>query len=288
MTAKVLMIQGTSSGAGKSTLVIALCRIFSDMGYVVSPFKAQNMTSNFYPISNTTKKLARIQAVQAFASRKEPDSRMNPILLEPMGDSWSNVFVNGIYHARIRANDYYKDFVLKQGLSSVLMNLDELRQENDIILIEGAGSPAEINIAEYDIANMILAEKISAPVILIADIERGGCFASIVGTLQLLKPHHCELVKGIVINKFRGDKFILDGAITTIEKMTKKVVLGIVPRIEFTLPNEDSLDETRIQSPQVSPESLDEQINILASKVKKILDIKNIICNVIGLEPRWM
>lgn len=288
MTAKVLMIQGTSSGAGKSTLVIALCRIFSDMGYVVSPFKAQNMTSNFYPISNTTKKLARIQAVQAFASRKEPDSRMNPILLEPMGDSWSNVFVNGIYHARIRANDYYKDFVLKQGLSSVLKNLDELRQENDVILIEGAGSPAEINIAEYDIANMILAEKISAPVILIADIERGGCFASIVGTLQLLKPHHCELVKGIVINKFRGDKFILDGAITTIEKMTKKVVLGIVPRIEFTLPNEDSLDETRIQSPQVSPESLDEQINILASKVKKILDIKNIICNVIGLEPRWM
>jgi len=288
LTAKVLMIQGTSSGAGKSTLVIALCRIFSDMGYVVSPFKAQNMTSNFYPISNTTKKLARIQAVQAFASRKEPDSRMNPILLEPMGDSWSNVFINGIYHARIRANDYYKDFVLKQGLSSVLKNLDELRQENDVILIEGAGSPAEINIAEYDIANMILAEKISAPVILIADIERGGCFASIVGTLQLLKPHHCELVKGIVINKFRGDKFILDGAITTIEKMTKKVVLGIVPRIEFTLPNEDSLDETRIQSPQVSPESLDEQINILASKVKKILDIKNIICNVIGLEPRWM
>jgi len=287
LTAKVLMIQGTSSGAGKSTLVIALCRIFSDMGYVVSPFKAQNMTSNFYPISNTTKKLARIQAVQAFASRKEPDSRMNPILLEPMGDSWSNVFVNGIYHARIRANDYYKDFVLKQGLSSVLKNLDELRQENDVILIEGAGSPAEINIAEYDIANMILAEKISAPVILIADIERGGCFASIVGTLQLLKPHHCELVKGIVINKFRGDKFILDGAITTIEKMTKKDVLGIVPRIEFTLPNEDSLDETRIQSPQVSPESLDEQINILASKVKKILDIKNIICNVIGLEPKW-
>ena len=127
MTAKVLMIQGTSSGAGKSTLVIALCRIFSDMGYTVSPFKAQNMTSNFYRISNTTKKLATIQAVQAFASRKEPDSRMNPILLEPMGDYWSNVFVNGIYHARMRANEYYKDFVLKEGLSSVLKNLDELR-----------------------------------------------------------------------------------------------------------------------------------------------------------------
>ncbi|MGB8159243.1 MAG: cobyric acid synthase, partial [Nitrososphaeraceae archaeon] len=167
MTAKVLMIQGTSSGAGKSTLVIALCRIFSDMGYSVSPFKAQNMTSNFYTISNTNKKLARIQAVQAFASRKAPDSRMNPILLEPMGDYWSNVFINGIYHARMRADEYYRDFVLKEGLSSVLKNLEELRQENDVILIEGAGSPAEINIAEYDIANMLLAEKISAPVILI-------------------------------------------------------------------------------------------------------------------------
>jgi adenosylcobyric acid synthase len=114
---------------------------------------------------------------------------MNPILLEPLGDYWSNVFVNGIYYARMRANEYYKDFVLKEGLSSVLKNLDELRQENDVILIEGAGSPAEINIAEYDIANMILAEKISAPVILIADIERGGCFASIVGTFGFLIPH---------------------------------------------------------------------------------------------------
>ena len=166
--------------------------------------------------------------------------------------------------------------------------MDELRQENDVILIEGAGSPAEINIAEYDIANMILAEKISAPVILIADIERGGCFASIVGTLGLLKPHHCELVKGIVINKFRGDKLILDGAITTIERMTKKEVLGILPRIEFTLPNEDSLDETKVQSPEVSPESLDEQVNILASKVKEIIDINSIVSRVVGLEQKWM
>jgi adenosylcobyric acid synthase len=246
------------------------------------------MTSNFYTISNTNKKLARIQAVQAFASRKAPDSRMNPILLEPLGDYWSNVFINGIYHTRMRADDYYKDFVLKEGLSSVLKNLEELRQENDVILIEGAGSPAEINIAEYDIANMLLAEKISAPVILIADIERGGCFASIVGTLGLLKPQHCELVKGIVINKFRGDKLILDGAITTIERMTKKEVLGILPRIEFTLPNEDSLDETKVQSPEVSPESLDEQVNILASKVKEIIDIKSIVSRVVGLEQKWM
>ncbi|MDQ5868244.1 MAG: cobyric acid synthase [Thermoproteota archaeon] len=288
MNAKVLMIQGTSSGAGKSTLVIALCRIFSDMGYTVSPFKAQNMTSNFHTISNSTKKIARIQAVQAFASRKEPDTRMNPILLEPMGDYWSNVFVDGMYYARMRANEYYEHFVLKEGLSSVLKNLDELRQENDVILIEGAGSPAEINIADYDIANMILAEKICAPVILIADIERGGCFASIVGTLELLKPRHCQLVKGIVINKFRGDKFILDGAITSIERITKKEVLGIVPRIEFALPNEDSLDETKVQPLKESPESLDEQVNILASKVKESLDIKNIVSRLVGLEQKWM
>ncbi len=213
---------------------------------------------------------------------------MNPILLEPMGDYWSNVFVDGMYYARMRANEYYEHFVLKEGLSSVLKNLDELRQENDVILIEGAGSPAEINIADYDIANMILAEKICAPVILIADIERGGCFASIVGTLELLKPRHCQLVKGIVINKFRGDKFILDGAITSIERITKKEVLGIVPRIEFALPNEDSLDETKVQPLKESPESLDEQVNILASKVKESLDIKNIVSRLVGLEQKWM
>ncbi len=280
------MIQGTSSGAGKSTFVIALCRIFSNMGYTVSPFKAQNMTSNFQIIPNSTKKIARIQGVQAFASRKEPDTRMNPILLEPMGDYWSNVFIDGMYYSRMRAEEYYKNFVLQEGLSHVLKDLQELRQENDVIVIEGAGSPVEINIADYDIANMILAEKIYAPVILVADIERGGCFASIVGTLQLLKPWHHILVKGIVINKFRGDKLILDDAITSVERLTSKEVLGIVPRIDFTLPNEDSLDEIKIQTCIESPESLDEQINILASKVEESVDIQNIVSKLVGLELR--
>ncbi len=159
------MIQGTSSGAGKSTLVIGLCRAFSDIGYKVSPFKAQNMTSNFFTLSNSTNRIAVIQAIQAFASRNQPDIRMNPILLEPIGDDRSNIFLNGLFVGQMTSEEYYENFVLKQGFSTVLQSLDELRQNNDIIIIEGAGSPAEINIADYDIANMLLAEKICAPVI---------------------------------------------------------------------------------------------------------------------------
>jgi adenosylcobyric acid synthase len=278
------MIQGTSSGAGKSTLVIGLCRAFSDLGYSVSPFKSQNMTSNFFPLSDSTKKMASIQAIQAIASRTEPDIRMNPILLEPVGDDRSNIFLNGKFVGQMTSERYYRSFVLKKGISTVLQSLEELRQKNDIIIIEGAGSPAEINIAEYDIANMLLAEKIRAPVILTADIERGGCFASIVGTLKLLKPEHRLLIKGVVINKFRGDKNLLKPAIQATEKITKKEILGVVPRIEFTLPAEDSLDEVKIRPTNQSPESLNEQVNILASRLKENLDINRISSEFLQLE----
>lgn len=278
------MIQGTSSGAGKSTLVIGLCRAFSDLGYKVSPFKAQNMTSNFFTLSNSTNRIAVIQAIQAFASRNEPDIRMNPILLEPIGDDRSNIFLNGLFVGQMTSEEYYENFVLKQGFSTVLQSLDELRQNNDIIIIEGAGSPAEINIADYDIANMLLAEKICAPVILAADIERGGCFASIVGTLKLLKPDHRLLIKGIIINKFRGDRKLLVQAVRITEKITKKQILGIVPRIEFTLPAEDSLDEIKVRPAKQSPESLDEQVNILASRLKESLDINKIASELLQLE----
>jgi len=278
------MIQGTSSGAGKSTLVIGLCRAFSDIGYKVSPFKAQNMTSNFFTLSNSTNRIAVIQAIQAFASRNQPNIRMNPILLEPVGDDRSNIFLNGLFVGQMTSEEYYENFVLKQGFSTVLQSLDELRQNNDIIIIEGAGSPAEINIADYDIANMLLAEKICAPVILAADIERGGCFASIVGTLKLLKPDHRLLIKGIIINKFRGDRKLLMQAVRITEKITKKEILGIVPRIEFTLPAEDSLDEIKVRPAKQSPESLDEQVNILASGLKESLDINKIASELLQLE----
>ena len=238
--AKLIMVQGTTSGAGKSTIVIGLCRLFSDRGYNVAPFKAQNMSSNFFTTSSGSK-MALVQAIQAVAARKEPDSRMNPILLKPLGEYRSTVFLNGRFYSEMYAKDYYEKFVLQQGFMMVLKALESLRSENDIIVIEGAGSPSEINIAKYDIANMLLAQEVGAPVIIVADIERGGCFASIVGTTQLLKQAHRGLVKGFLINKFRGDITLLAPAIKEVQKMTKKRILGILPKIEFNLPEEDSL-----------------------------------------------
>ncbi|HEY6884238.1 MAG TPA: cobyric acid synthase, partial [Nitrososphaeraceae archaeon] len=168
--AKLFMIQGTSSGAGKSTLVTAFCRIFNDKGYRVVPFKAQNMSSNIYITNKTLGMISLAQAIQAIASRKNPDIRMNPILLKPLGDYRSRVILCGKYYSEMHAKEYYERFILQKGLSLILNSLDSLRKENDIVVIEGAGSPAEINISKYDAANMLLAEKVCAPVIICSDI----------------------------------------------------------------------------------------------------------------------
>ncbi len=274
--ARVLMIQGTSSGAGKSTVVIGLCRILSDAGYKVSPFKSQNMSSNFFLTGNGAR-IARIQAIQAMSARQEPDPRMNPILLKPLGEYRSTVYLNGKFYAEMHAKEYYESFVLKQGFPMALEALDSLRKDNDVVVIEGAGSPAEINIARYDIANMLLAQKILAPVIIVADIERGGCFASIVGTMALLKPTHRKLVKGFLINKFRGDISILAPAIKQVQKISKKRVLGVIPKIEFELPEEDSLVGVRQASANDLPgESWDWQIALVAKAIKESADIDRI------------
>jgi adenosylcobyric acid synthase len=278
------MIQGTSSGAGKSTLVTAFCRIFSDRGYRVVPFKAQNMSSNVYIIKNTLDKISLAQAIQATASRKNPDVRMNPILLKPLGEYRSEVILDGKFYSEMHAKEYYEKFILQQGLPSILNALSSLRKENDIVVIEGAGSPAEINIAKYDAANMILAEKVCAPVIVCSDIERGGCFASIVGTMKLLKPVHRDLVKGFLINKFRGDKSLLYPAIQSVEKITKRKVLGIVPNVDFHLPNEDSLDDKGSSRYEQPRESWDWHINLLAKAIIESIDIQKIMTMVIGLE----
>jgi adenosylcobyric acid synthase len=268
------MIQGTSSGAGKSTIVIGLCRILSDAGYKVSPFKVQNMSSNFFTTSNGAK-IARVQAIQAMSARQEPDPRMNPILLKPLGEYRSTVYLNGRFYAEMHAKEYYEKFVMRQGFPTALEALDSLRKENDVVVIEGAGSPAEINIAKYDIANMLLAEKIKAPVMIVADIERGGCFASIVGTMILLKPSQRKLVRGLLINMFRGDISILAPAIKEIQKITKKRVLGVVPKIEFNLPEEDSLVGGRRQDTPVDlpRESWNWQIDLVAKAIKESVDI---------------
>jgi adenosylcobyric acid synthase len=280
--AKLIMVQGTTSGAGKSTIVTGLCRLFSDRGYNVAPFKAQNMSSNFFTTSSGSK-MALVQAIQAVAARKEPDPTMNPILLKPLGEYRSTVFLNGRFYSEMYAKDYYEKFVLQQGFMIVLKALESLRSENDIIVIEGAGSPSEINIAKYDIANMLLAQEVGAPVIIVADIERGGCFASIVGTTQLLKQAHRGLVKGFLINKFRGDITLLAPAIKEVQKMTKKRILGILPKIEFNLPEEDSLvGGSMTRKSDVPRESWNWQIDLIAKAIKESIDMER-VSKVVGL-----
>jgi adenosylcobyric acid synthase len=279
--AKLIMIQGTSSGAGKSTIAIGLCRLFSDRGYKVAPFKAQNMSSNFFTTLGGSK-MALVQAIQAVAARKEPDPRMNPILLKPLGEYRSMVFLNGRFYSEMYAREYYEKFVIQQGFTMALKALDSLRSENDIIVIEGAGSPSEINIAKYDIANMLLAQEVAAPVIIVADIERGGCFASIVGTAQLLKPLHRALVKGFIINKFRGDVTLLAPAIKEVQKMTKKRILGIIPKIEFNLPEEDSLVGSVVGKAEIPRESWNWQIDLIANAMKENIDMTR-MSKVVGL-----
>ena len=272
------MIQGTTSGSGKSTLVVALCRIFSDLGYKVSPFKAQNMTSNFHVVKQKglVRRMAGIQSVQATAARIEPDIRMNPVLLKPLGENTSEIILGGIGNLKMTAEDYYKKFVLQKGLPQVLQDLNSLRNEHDLIIIEGAGSPAEINLSDYDIANMILAERTKSDVLLVADIERGGCFAAIVGTMRLLPPRQRKFVKGILINKFLGQKSILNEAIVQVEEMTKKKVMGVIPKIQFDIPSEDSLDQKRSRH-SYSKRYLDEQINLVATAFMENTDMQYLL-----------
>jgi len=274
MTAPTLMIQGTSSGAGKTTLVTALCRIFSDEGYRVAPFKSQNMSSYSY-IGNDFE-IARAQAIQAIAARTNIDPKMNPILLKPIGNYRSEVFVNGKFYKKMHASEYYKKFALATGLSTSKESLDVLRRKYDIVILEGAGSPAEINLARYDIANMRMAEYCSAPVILVTDIDKGGSFASIIGTMALLEKKYQRLIKGFVINKFRGDIEILRTSFSLLRKKTMKPVLGVIPLLKFDIPDEDSLDAKlkHVSWTKKYMQSLDVEIANLSRKVRKNLDMK--------------
>ena len=285
MTAKILMIQGTSSGSGKSTIVTALCRILSDKGYRVAPFKSQNMSSRIYGIEGTSNRISMAQAVQAFACRKNPDVRMNPILLEPHGNYVSDVIVEGHSYGLMHAKEYYQKFVLQYAFPIILNSLDSLRKDNDIVIMEGAGSPAEINIQQYDVANMLLAREVRAPVVIVADIERGGCFASIMGTMLLLKPRDRELVRGFIINKFLGDISILESAISTVKRLTTKEFYGIVAKVDPHLPKEDSLDG--LDSSELNDTlytALDERIQDLVTQIEPMIDIAKISEDILGLD----
>ena len=270
------MVQGTSSGAGKTILVTALCRIFSDLGYSVSPFKAQNMSN--YSYSTKDFEISRAQAIQAIAARTTILPYQNPILLKPLGNYKSSVFVNGKYYKKMHANDYYKKFTNKIGLKHVLESYKKLQQNYDIIIIEGAGSPAEINLQRYDISNMKIAEKTNSPVVLITDIERGGSFASLVGTLELLEKKHQNLIKGFVINKFRGDIEILKPGFKKLKQITKRPVFGTIPLTKFSIPDEDSIGSSpkKIVWNKPNLRKLDNEINKIANVVKSSLNISSI------------
>ena len=270
------MVQGTSSGAGKTILVTALCRIFSDLGYSVSPFKAQNMSN--YSYSTKDFEISRAQAIQAIAARTTISPYQNPILLKPLGNYKSSVFVNGKYYKKMHANDYYKKFTNKIGLKHVLESYKKLQQNYDIIIIEGAGSPAEINLQRYDISNMKVAEKTNSSVILITDIERGGSFASLVGTMELLEKKHQNLIKGFVINKFRGDIEILKPGFKKLKQITKRPVFGTIPLTKFSIPDEDSIGSSpkKIVWNKPNLRKLDNEINKIANVVKSSLNISSI------------
>jgi adenosylcobyric acid synthase len=237
---KSLMIQGTSSGSGKTTLVTSLCRIFSDKGFLVAPFKSQNMSNYAYKTNDF--EISRAQAIQAIAARCEITSDLNPILLKPQGNYYSDVYLNGKLFKKMHASEYYKKFVTTKGLTIATKSFKHLQKNYDLIILEGAGSPAEINLQKFDIANMKMAEISNSSVLLISDIDRGGSFASIVGTMALLEKKYQKLVKGYVINKFRGDINILKPGFKKIKEITNRPVIGTIPMLNLDLPEEDSLN----------------------------------------------
>lgn len=238
--AKAIMVQGTMSNSGKTFVTAGLCRVFKQDGYKVAPFKSQNMALNSY-ITEEGLEIGRAQAMQAEAAMIPPTHWMNPILLKPTSNMGSQVIVNGEVYDNLSAQEYYK---IKDNLAPEVMKaFNHLAAENDIIVIEGAGSPAEINLAENDIVNMGMAKMADAPVILVADIDRGGVFASAYGTIKLLPQEDQDRFCGIVINKFRGDVEILKPGLKMLEDLTDKPVLGVLPMEKIDVDDEDSLSD---------------------------------------------
>ncbi|OOB80399.1 MAG: cobyric acid synthase CobQ [Epulopiscium sp. Nuni2H_MBin003] len=258
--AKSIMIQGTTSNAGKSILTAALCRIFYQDGHKVAPFKSQNMALNSF-ITEEGLEMGRAQVVQAEAANIKPDVRMNPILLKPTSDKGSQVIINGEVVGNMKASEYYKN---KVNYKPIIMEAyNKLAEEFDIIVIEGAGSPAEINLKENDIVNMGMAKMANAPVLIVADIDRGGVFAALYGTYMLQDDDEKAYIKGNIINKFRGDVKILQPGIDMIENLMPIPVVGVVPYCHLNIDDEDSLSENLINK-QVS------LIDIAVIKLPKI------------------
>jgi len=273
---KSLMIQGTASGVGKTTLVAALCRIFSDKGYKVAPFKSQNMSNFGYATPDF--EISRAQVIQAIAARCKIEPDLNPIMLKPLGNYSSLVYLNGKRYKKMHAKDYYSNFVNTKGIKAAADSLFRLQNNNDLVILEGAGSPAEINLQKYDIANMKIAQKVNASVLLVADIDKGGSFASLVGTMALIEKKYQKLIKGFVLNKFRGDIDVLKPGFRKIKQLTKIPVLGTIPMLKMNLPEEDSLNvkAKEIVWTKKNISIIDKELDKLAKTVKNNLDMKKI------------
>ena len=243
--AKKIMIQGTMSNSGKSFVAAALCRILRQDGYSVAPFKSQNMALNSY-ITKDGLEIGRAQAMQAEAAGIAPTVDMNPILLKPTSQMGSQVIVNGEVFGNLRAMDYYRRKT--EFIPAVREAFERLESQFDAIVLEGAGSPAEINLRDNDIVNMGMAKIANAPVLLVGDIDRGGVFASLYGTVSLLEPEERARIKGLVINKFRGDVKILEPGLRMIEERLHIPVVGVIPMEQINLDDEDSLSDRLVRT----------------------------------------
>lgn len=267
--AKYIMMMGTSSHVGKSILTTALCRILYRQGKKVVPFKAQNMALNSY-VTRDGDEMGRAQVAQAEAAGMEPMVDMNPVLLKPTGNAASQVIIMGKPVGNMSAREYHRGYSLK-AFDAVKEALGRLSEEYEVLVIEGAGSPAEINLKANDIVNMRVAKYLQAPVLLIADIDRGGALASLVGTLELLDEEERALVKGLVINKFRGDVTLLTPAIDFLEEKTGKPVLGVIPHIEHM--GIDDEDSVSLQDKMAVPEDGDVKIAVIQTpKISNFTD----------------
>ena len=238
--ARNLMIQGTMSGAGKSILTAGILRVLRQDGFRAAPFKSQNMALNSF-VTRDGLEMGRAQVVQAAAAGMEPSADMNPILLKPMGDTTSQVIVNGMPIGKMRAAEYYR--VKRSLVPQILQAYRRLEEQADIIVIEGAGSPVEINLREGDFVNMGLAEMVDAPVLLAGNIDPGGVFAQLLGTVQLLRSEERERVKGLIINKFRGDVKLLEPGLVMFREYCDIPFAGVVPWVKLELDEEDSMSE---------------------------------------------
>lgn len=268
-----IMVQGATSSAGKSLMCTGLCRYFYKKGLKVFPFKSQNMSRNAF-VDEDGHKIATAQVQQAFACNRKPDVKMNPVLLIPKTDVGSTVVLFGEEFKDMKAREYFE--YKKELLPIIEKTFSEIESENDIVVVEGAGSPAEINLRENDIVNMGLAELVDLPVILVADIDRGGVFASLYGTVMLLSENERKRIKGLVINKFRGDKTLLDSGIEQIEKLTGIPVIGTIPYVKLNIPDEDSLVDYDKPANHggVTREELEIEFDKLMNAIAENMDMK--------------